>query len=279
MTKTLSFVLAVLPCFAQVDTLRVFSEFTRIDPFGQIVPEDHGSAEPRHILSPGVPRNAFSSLRIVVSFDKPGKYILDIGQNPENAVKATLYKEKFEKAGDRWIPDGLVPVKIPYESSFPEEGVPGQTVVTFWLDMWVARTAPVDRIKVEPQLWLSTADDWFTYPMEVRILETVIPNLTASTATLPAVTDRSDAAAIAPLRAAFCATPEPPGQQAVSARSLVRRNALQLTARKHPASTAHLLQASKAPTIAAWCADPVKSTTGPEWLLRFRDLENQRELK
>ena len=61
-------------------------------------------------LSPGVPRNAFSSLRIVVTLDKPAKYILDIGQNPENAVKATLYKEKFEKArrpmDPRWAGTG-----------------------------------------------------------------------------------------------------------------------------------------------------------------------------
>ena len=76
------------------------------------------SRAPAH-LSPGVPRNAFSSLRIVVTLDKPAKYILDIGQNPENAVKATLYKEKFEKLGDQWIPDGLEPVKIPYEVEVP----------------------------------------------------------------------------------------------------------------------------------------------------------------
>jgi hypothetical protein len=35
---------------------------------------------------------------------------------------------------------------------------PGQKVVTFWLDMWVDAKAPVDRIKVEPQLWVSYAE-------------------------------------------------------------------------------------------------------------------------
>ena len=34
--------------------------------------------------------------------------------------------------------------------------MPGQTTVTFWLDMWVAKNAMVDRIKVEPQLWVRT---------------------------------------------------------------------------------------------------------------------------
>jgi hypothetical protein len=140
-----------LSCFGQNDTLRVFSEFTRIDPFGKIVRQDRGTAEPRHILSPAFPRNAFSSLRVVVSLDRPAKYTLDIGQNPENAVKVTLYKEKFEKHGDQWIPDGLEPVKNPYEgelSSSPE--IPGQTTVTFWLDMWVDKNAVVERIKVSP---------------------------------------------------------------------------------------------------------------------------------
>ena len=170
---------AALCCSAQTSTLRVVSEFTRIDPFGQIVPQDRGKSEPREFLSPGIPRNAYSSLRIVVSLDKPATYTLDIGQNPENAVRATLYKEKFAKQGDQWIPDGLEPVKIPYEGVFPSDDIPGQTTVTFWLDMWVDRNAPVDRIKIEPQLWVSTFSDWFTYPMEARILEAVVPTVPA----------------------------------------------------------------------------------------------------
>jgi hypothetical protein len=36
----------------------------------------------------------------VATFDKPTAYSLDIGQNPENAVNVTLYKEVFEKHGD-----------------------------------------------------------------------------------------------------------------------------------------------------------------------------------
>ena len=263
-----------LPCLAQNETLRVFSEFTRIDPFGRIVKQDRGTAAPRHILSPGVPRNGFSSLRIVVSLDKPTKYILDIGQNPENAVKATLYKEKFEKAGEQWIPDGLESVKIPYESTFPDNAVPGQTAITFWLDMWVAKDAKVDRIKVEPQLWVGTADDWFTYPMEVRVLETVIPNAGDSAAALPAITDRSDAAAVRPLQAAYCSTSERLAPPVMNARALIRRNALQTLWLKNAASTSHLLKVSKQPSIQNWCSAR-QEAVGPEWFLRFRDLVYQ----
>src|SRR5690606_36465246 len=125
-----------------------------------------------------------------LTFDRPTKYILDVGQNPENAVQVTLYKEKFEKHGEQWIPDGLEAVKMPFDGYFAETDIPGQRVLTFWADMWVPGTAEVDRIKVEPQAWVSYADDWFTYPMEVRIMALALPELSLSAAALPAVTAR-----------------------------------------------------------------------------------------
>ena len=94
MRFALIFLAAALPCLPQ--KLFVYSELTRIDPFGKVIPQDRG-ADPRHILSPGIPRNATSSLRIVVQLDQPGSYHLDIAQNPDNAVRSMLYKEVFEK--------------------------------------------------------------------------------------------------------------------------------------------------------------------------------------
>ena len=47
--------------------------------------------------------------------------------------------------------------------------------MTFWLDTWVSKTAPVGRIKIEPQLWVSSVNDWFTYPMEARVLDAILP--------------------------------------------------------------------------------------------------------
>ncbi|MEJ7606088.1 MAG: hypothetical protein WKF37_07435 [Bryobacteraceae bacterium] len=129
--------LLVIPCLAQ--KLYVYSEFTRIDPFGAIVALDRG-AEPRHILSPGVPRNAYSSFRVVVQLDKPASFHLDIAQNPET-FKATLYKERFEQHGELWIPDKLEPVPIPYSGTPADFVIPGQKAVTFWLDIWTDRTA------------------------------------------------------------------------------------------------------------------------------------------
>src|SRR5688500_18711949 len=93
--------LTALACLGQ--RVHVYSPLTRIDPTGQVVKADRGKTQPRHILSPGFPRNAFSSVRVVVDLDKPEAYTLDVGQNPENAVKATLYREVFVETADGWI--------------------------------------------------------------------------------------------------------------------------------------------------------------------------------
>jgi hypothetical protein len=132
--------------------LRVFSEFARIDSSGEII----APAEPREILSPAIARNAFSSFQVVVQVAKGTHYWLHIGQNPENAVRITLYRE----AGDR-----LAPVELSYE---------GWETQIFWLDVWTDRAAPVRRIKIEPQLFVE--NDWVVYPMEARVIDTTVPN-------------------------------------------------------------------------------------------------------
>ncbi|MGH9627220.1 MAG: hypothetical protein ACRD7E_02485, partial [Bryobacteraceae bacterium] len=168
----------------QAQPLRLYSVLTRIDPLGEIVPQDRG-ATPRHILSPAVPRNAYSSFRLVVSLDTPQDFTIDVGQNPENAVQVSLYKEVYEKHGETWIPDRLLPVSLPYEGKVPDtpESGAGQTTVTLWMDIWVAGDAPVDRIKVEPQLYAD--DEWTSYPMEVRIISPVVPKVSYKFTPLP----------------------------------------------------------------------------------------------
>ena len=262
---------AALPCLAQ--KLFVYSELTRIDPFGKVIPQDRGS-EPRHILSPGIPRNATSSLRVVVQLDKPGSYHLDIAQNPENAVRPMLYKEVFEKHGETWIPDRLLPVTIPYNGHASDFSIPGQQVVTFWLDMTVSRTAPVDRIKVEPQLWPASLDDWVIYPMEVRILDAVIPAVKLASAEVPSVTEPADAALRGPVKQALCGVKEAAAPLRLTARHYIHRNAAQyLAAAKTKAELlAALTAAPNAPTVDALCSSgAAKSNAGPEWFLRFRD--------
>jgi hypothetical protein len=258
--------------------LFVYSPLTRVDPRGEVVKADRGKAQPRHILSPGVPRNAWSSLRIVVEFDKPQSYHLDIGQNPDNAVKTTLYRENFVESPDGYLPDSLTKVSIPYQGFPADFRLPGQRVVTFWLDMWVDAKAEVDRVKVEPQLYAEALRDWIVYPMEVRIQQPVVPSkVNVRLPELPPVTAAADAVAHALVQAAVCnapgikSAPDSPGQ--LTGRQLMRRNVAQHMAIA-PAPEELRALWSKATGLAdpgAWCAKPFTPAAGPEWYLRLRD--------
>jgi hypothetical protein len=146
--KTAVFLLLVPAAWSQ--PLRVYSEFARIDATGKVT----APAEPREILSPAIARNAFSSFQVVVDVPRGTPYQLYVAQNPENAVEVTLYREN----GDR-----LERVEQP---------VSGNTTQVFWMDLWTARDAPVERIKVEPQLHVN--NDWVIYPMEARVMSTTV---------------------------------------------------------------------------------------------------------
>jgi hypothetical protein len=143
------------PLVAQ--SLRVYSEFARIDAQGEVT----APAEPREILSPAIVRNGFTSFQIVVQVEPSTPYRLHIGENPEHAVRVTVYRESGEK---------LEPVELPYEGSSTR----GSTQV-FWMDLWADRDAPVRRIKIEPQLTTENLKgDWIIYPMEVRVMDAAI---------------------------------------------------------------------------------------------------------
>lgn len=140
-----------LPALAQ--PLSVYSEFARIDDKGKVT----APAEPREILSPALARNAWESFQIVVEPADPAMpWQLFVAQNPENAVQVTLYRE----AGDR-----LEKVAQPASGSGTQ---------VFWMDIYTAKTAPVERIKVEPQLHIN--NDWVIYPMEGRVMDAVVPD-------------------------------------------------------------------------------------------------------
>jgi hypothetical protein len=128
-------------------SVQVYSEFAQLNDAGEaVVPEN-----PREILSPAVARNAFSSFQLAIQVAQDVKFLVYIGQNPDNAVKVTLYRHNGGK---------LEPVVVPYE---------GQSSQVLWMDLWVEGNAPVRRVKIEPQVGI--AGDWVTYPMEVRVVE------------------------------------------------------------------------------------------------------------
>jgi hypothetical protein len=132
-------------------SIQVYSEFAQLNDAGNVVAPEN----PREILSPAALRNAFSSFQLAIQVPHGVKFLVYIGQNPDNAAKATLYRRDGGK---------LVPVVVPYE------GVSSQV---FWMDLWVDADAPVRRVKIEPQIGIG--GDWVPYPLEVRVMETVEP--------------------------------------------------------------------------------------------------------
>jgi hypothetical protein len=158
--KTVLFLLFAVAASSQ--PLRVYSEFARIDATGKVT----APAEPREILSPAIVRNGFSSFQVVVDVPKGTPYQLYVAQNPENSVVVTLYRENGDK---------LEPVTQPAS---------GDTTQVFWMDLWTARDAPVQRIKVEPQLHVN--NDWVIYPMEARVVSAIVPDIGRFSAGRPA---------------------------------------------------------------------------------------------
>jgi hypothetical protein len=217
---TMRFFLLLLTTPLIAQSLRVYSEFADINPKGDVT----APAQPREILSPAIVRNGFTSFQIVVQVDPDTDYWLHIGQNPESAVRITVFRESGEK---------LEPVALPYN---------GHATQVFWMDLWADRSAPVQRIKVQPAL--NVDRDWIEYPMEVRVMDAVI----------------QDADRGAKPLCAIAAQPEPSsGADAMHLRN--RRQDAALAVHAPQTELKRLLSACDAP----------QPPGNPEWYLKIRD--------
>src|SRR6202158_2570466 len=131
-------------------SLEVYSEFQRVDPFGNIVAADRAE-HPREILSPAVARNGFASFHVVVSVPPATNYFLYVVTNPLNACRVALYKEHFVKTPKGWIPDALAEVRrLPDFGVMPDpdENIPGQNTRVYLLDLWIPPDADVARFRL-----------------------------------------------------------------------------------------------------------------------------------
>ena len=239
-----------LTATASAQTVQVYSEFAHLSDSG----EPLAPAEPREILSPAVPRNAFSTFQIAIQAPQGSKYNVFIGQNPDNAVKVTVYR----KAGDK-----LEPVGLPYEADSSQ---------VLWLDVWVDAAAPVRRVKVEPQVFIDGI--WLSYPMEVRVNDAVIPahaaapGVASAAVTNPGVSNPYDVT-----RAFLCGgKPRPIAGRVPIGEDLQFRNARQDLALLAQTSDAQREEARRA---LGGCTAPASANptpADPELYLRLRDL-------
>lgn len=269
--------------WGQTAAVRVYSVLQRIDPFGNVVSADRArrpGVKPREILSPTIGRNSHLTLHVAVTVPEGDNFTLYIGQNPDDYFRVTLYKETYVKQGDEWIPDGLAPVTLPYAGRLPDtgDGIPGQTTVTFLMDVWAAPGAGVQRTKLEPELY--TDGRWIIYPMEVRVVEATVPEHAAAGVPVAPVAEPADRTARTAVRSYLCGEPAAgPAPPQSHIRWFIMRDVMQdmvLARAREAAPGARILpiltQGAPRGSVAQWCEAPVwPEDLGPEWYLRVRD--------
>jgi hypothetical protein len=269
--------------WGQTASVRVYSVLQRIDPFGNVVSLDRAQragVKPREILSPAIGRNCHVAFHVAVTVPEGDNFTLYIGQNPDDFFNVTLYKETYVKQGDEWIPDGLTPVTLPYAGRLPDtgDGIPGQTTVTFLMDVFAPPGAGVQRTKLEPELY--TDGRWIIYPMEVRVVEATVPEHAPAAVPLAPVSEPADRTVRTAVRSYLCGEPVAgPPRPERNIRWFIMRDVMQdmVLARARESAPGSRILPILAPgrppgSAARWCEAPVwPEELGPEWYLRVRD--------
>ncbi len=241
-------------------SVQLYSEFQRIDPFGRIVLIDR-SVHPREILSPEVPRNAHSVFHVAVTTPENTSYFLYVGSNPANVIETRLYKEEFTRAGEEWIPDGISPIRTPYFGSIPDftAAIPGQTTRCYLLDIWVPPQVPVQRVRVEVLMKIGI---WYVAPLELRIIEARVPQhdeqFSMVNRQLPDVAERIDLPAMQCLADYLLGLPQTWLGGMTNIRDVVRRDAEQdmAIARQHRTIPAPLRLLAADGIVQWWMRNP-----------------------
>lgn len=265
------FSLSLIPILSLGQEIYVRSEFQRPGPNGVVIAADKMNQRGREVLSPPALRNAFTTLHVTVEAPAGTPVVLYVGLNPEDAIKPTLYLENHLAGGE---PNGLEEVKpLPFNGKIPESGA-----LNFLLDMWVNEDATVQRVKVEPQLWVS--DRWIVYPMEVRILELIVPKHTYQMAKLPGPGFRADGVVYPRMQELLCGGAIASGAKLSSPTvlSLLDRNIAQDMALGRRLSKGSMSQVFLAPMgnaqLERWCRAKqrgVLEALPTEWFLSVRD--------
>ncbi len=208
-------------------TVEIYSEFSRPDPFGGIVAPDRGWSAPREILSPAVARNAFASFHVAVTVPAKESYFLYVVPNPISACLVALYKEHFVYTAAGWIPDRLTELhRLPDFGVMPDpdDGLPGQTTRVYLLDLWLPPNADVARFRLEVQL--KTAN-WTVRPMELRVMPARVPDMAAGEGKVAAIEQPADATATLVLCDELAGGPLRLPAERRTVRDILRRNAVQ----------------------------------------------------
>lgn len=253
-------------------SVRLYSEFQRVGPDGEIVAADRG-IKPREVISPAAPKNAYVTFRVVVEAPPDQTYYLHLGQNPEDLIEFTLYQEQYQQEGEAWVPDKLTKVTLPHGAKLSE----GQKAQTYLLDVFIPPKTPMTRIRIEVQL--NVGERWIIYPLELRVRDRTGPGGGRPLGPLAPVRARADMSLMAPLRELVCGDalskngPVPMD----TLRALMMRNVRQdlAMAREREKEegagvAAMLLRAGGWENGESFCKARIPAPRGAEWWLRAR---------
>jgi hypothetical protein len=266
------FVLLILPAgLACGQSVEIYSEFQRPDPFGGIVSADRG-LRPREILSPAVPRNGFASFHIAVSVPPKESYLLYVATNPLDACRVVVYREHFVRTPGGWIPDRLTELtRLPDFGAMPDpdDAIEGQNTRVYLLDFWIPPDTRPGRFRLEVQLKVA---GWTIRPMEVRVVDARIPDLPkGEPGKAASIEQGAGAAALAALSAFLSGRSPAAGAQPVTVRDIIRRNVVQdmaLAASKNVSQAEIEQRVTNLLSLNMWF-HPAPS--GAEWYLKIRD--------
>ena len=152
-----------------------FSEFYRPDPFGGIIEADRSPSAASRNLRIRAARNSYASAHIVVDgITTPGEYSLEI----DCPLPVEVYREwfHFNKPDQRYYPDALIPIKLPFRSRIPDQDhqIPKQTAAAFWLDIWTPANAKPDTYR--GKVTLTSGSESRSIPIEVSVLDLTVAN-------------------------------------------------------------------------------------------------------
>jgi hypothetical protein len=210
--------------------VEIYSEFQRIDPYGNVVGADKGD-RPREIISPAVPRNAHVAFHVAVTVPPGENFFLFVVPNPLDACGVEMYRERFAQTADGWVPDALIELHSLPDFGFmpdPDQNIPGQNTRVYLLDLWIPPTARPPGFRIELQMKMGY---FYVRPMEIRVIPVNVPDPPkageGAKETLPGIEVGADAAAIGVLKEYISGHISYRGGKPATVRDILRRDAIQ----------------------------------------------------
>jgi hypothetical protein len=210
--------------------VEIYSEFQRIDPYGNIVDPDKGDRA-REIISPAVPRNGHVTFHVAVTVPAGENFFLFVVPNPLDACGVELYREHFVETSHGWIPDTLIELhSLPDFGFMPDldQEIPGQNTRVYLLDLWIPPTARPPGFRIEVQMKMGY---FYVRPMEIRVIPVDVPNPPqdgkGSKESMARIEAGADAGAIGVLKEYISGRISYRAGKPATVRDIVRRDAVQ----------------------------------------------------